>query len=245
MFSLCVTVWSHISLQNGLLSTASGLTLSLCVPSNPLNNLFWFDSNNQFCLFYLVLLSYLSRFAPTTTNLCRTSSSNTSAPFLFTLNFLSSFDMTLSFYTSPRLILFNFPNSLRNTFCFSKILLRQLGCLSPIISLVLYLPSQQQYFQQHVILSFFSVIVSVFMRYTISLIFTVAALTFFLSMYLRLGGIHSGSNLIFFTTLINSSFSFSLYYYYHYYYYYYHYYYYYYYYYSRKIGFQYKLFLLL
>ena len=52
---------------------------------------------------------------------------------------------------------------------------------------------------------------SVFKRDTILLIFTVAALTFFLSMYHRLGGILSGSYLISFTTLINSSFSSSLY----------------------------------
>ena len=42
------------------------------------------------------------------------------------------------------------------------------------------------------------------------LIFTVAALTFFLSMYLRLDGILSRSHLISFTTLISGSFSSSL-----------------------------------
>ena len=41
-----------------------------------------------------------------------------------------------------------------------------------------------------------SAIASVFMRHTILLIFTVAALNFFVSMYLRLGGILSGSYLI-------------------------------------------------
>ena len=73
VFFLCVTAWSHISLQKHLLSSASGLTLSLCASPNSLNNLFWFHSNNRFCLHCFVLLSYLSSFAPTTTNLCRTS----------------------------------------------------------------------------------------------------------------------------------------------------------------------------
>ena len=49
------------------------------------------------------------------------------------------------------------------------------------------------------------------MRDTILLIFTVASLTFFISVYLRLGGILPGSYLISFATLINSSFSSSLY----------------------------------
>ena len=70
--------------------------------------------------------------------------------------------------------------------------------------------SQQQYCQQHVLLSFFSVIFSVFMRDTILLNFTVAALTFILSVCLRLSGFLSGSHQITFTFLINSSFSSSL-----------------------------------
>ena len=45
---------------------------------------------------------------------------------------------------------------------------------------------------------------------TILLIFTVTSLTFVLSVYLRLGGILSGSYLISFATLIYSSFSSSL-----------------------------------
>ena len=56
-----------------LLSSASGITISLCLPSNSLSNLFWFDSNNRFCLYCYVLLLYLSSFAPTATNLCQTS----------------------------------------------------------------------------------------------------------------------------------------------------------------------------
>ena len=70
--------------------------------------------------------------------------------------------------------------------------------------------SQQQYCQQQVLLSFFSVIFSVFMRDTILLNFTVAALTFILSVCLRLSGFLSGSHQITFTFLINSSFSSSL-----------------------------------
>ena len=51
VFFLCVTAWSHISLQKHLLSSAAGITRSLRFPSNSLNNLFWFDSNNRlwFC----------------------------------------------------------------------------------------------------------------------------------------------------------------------------------------------------
>ena len=86
VFSLCVTAWSHISSQKRLLFSAFGILLSLCIPSNSLNNLFWFDSNNRFCLYCFVLLSYLSSFAPTATNLCRTSSSTIPTPFLFTFN---------------------------------------------------------------------------------------------------------------------------------------------------------------
>ena len=67
VFSLGVTTWSHISLQKRLLSSASGFTLSLCVPSSSLINLFWFDSNNRFCLYCFVLLSYLSSFVSTAT----------------------------------------------------------------------------------------------------------------------------------------------------------------------------------
>ena len=48
--NLSVTVWSHISLQKCLHTSASGIILSLCVSSNSLNNLFWFDSNMWFCL---------------------------------------------------------------------------------------------------------------------------------------------------------------------------------------------------
>ena len=70
--------------------------------------------------------------------------------------------------------------------------------------------SQQQYCQQHVLLSLFSVIFSVFMRDTILLNFTVAALTFILSVCVRLSGFLSGSHQITFTFLINSSFSSSL-----------------------------------
>ena len=65
--------WSHISLHKRLLSFVSTVTLSLFVPSNSLNNFFWFDSNYRFCLYCSVLLSYLSRLAPTATNLCRIS----------------------------------------------------------------------------------------------------------------------------------------------------------------------------
>ena len=86
VFSLCVTAWSYISSQKRLLFSAFGILLSLCIPSNSLNNLFWFDSNNRFCLYCFVLLPYLSSFAPTATNLCRTSSSTIPAPFLFTFN---------------------------------------------------------------------------------------------------------------------------------------------------------------
>ena len=86
VFSLCVTAWSHISSQKRLLSSAFGILLYLIIPSNSLNNLLWFDSNNRFCLFCFVLLPYLSSFAPTATNLCRTSSSTIPAPFLFTFN---------------------------------------------------------------------------------------------------------------------------------------------------------------
>ena len=107
--------------------------------------------------------------------------------------------MKPSFCNSLHLILFNCPNSLRNTICFFKILLHQLGCLFP-VSCLLLKPT----------IFFVSVIVSVFMRDTILLIFAVAALTFFLSMYLRMGGIFSGSHLISFTILLNSSFSSSL-----------------------------------
>ena len=64
VFLLCVTAWSHISLQKLLLSSSSGITLSLCTPSNSLNNLFWFDSNNRFWMNCFVILSYLSSFAP-------------------------------------------------------------------------------------------------------------------------------------------------------------------------------------
>ena len=70
MSSLCITAWSHIYLQKCLLSSTSGITLSLCVPSNSLNNLFWFDSNKRFCMCCAVLMSYLSSFTPTATNLC-------------------------------------------------------------------------------------------------------------------------------------------------------------------------------
>ena len=69
-FSLCITTWSHISLGKLLLSYASGITISICVTSNLLNNLFWFDSNNRFCLYYSVLLSYISSSALTATSLC-------------------------------------------------------------------------------------------------------------------------------------------------------------------------------
>ena len=41
-----------------LLSSASGITISLCALSNSLNNISWFDSNNRFCLYCFVLLSY-------------------------------------------------------------------------------------------------------------------------------------------------------------------------------------------
>ena len=70
LFSLYVTGWSHISLQTRLLSSTSDMTLSLCAPSNSLNNLFWFDSNKWFCLRWSVLLLYFSIFAPTASSLC-------------------------------------------------------------------------------------------------------------------------------------------------------------------------------
>lgn len=133
VFSLCISVWSHISLQKLLLSSTSGITLSLYVLSNWLNNLPWLDSNKWFCLYYSILLSYLSGFAPTANNLCRTSSWTISTPFYFTVNFLSSFDMTPWFCSSLGLILFNCPNTLRNALCFSKILCHQFGCLFSVI----------------------------------------------------------------------------------------------------------------
>ena len=120
VFSPCVIARSHTSLQKRLLASASGINLSLFVSSSSINNLLWFGSNDQFYLYCSSLLSYLSNFATTANNLCRTSSGNTSLPFLFTLNFLSSFDMTSSFRNFLCLILFNCLNSLRNTFCFSK-----------------------------------------------------------------------------------------------------------------------------
>ena len=83
VFSLWVTAWSHISLQKRLLCSASDITLSLCAPSNSFNNLSWFDSNNRFCLYCFVLLSYLSSFALTTTNLCLPSSWTAPAPFFY------------------------------------------------------------------------------------------------------------------------------------------------------------------
>ena len=97
VFSLCVTAWSNILLQKRLLSPAYGITLSLCVPSNSVNNLFWFNSNNRFCLYCFVPLSYLSSFATTAANLCRTSSWTTSAPFLFILNFFQALIWRLHF----------------------------------------------------------------------------------------------------------------------------------------------------
>ena len=72
-FSLCITASSDISLQNHLLSPASGIKLSLYVPSKSLSTLVWFDSNKQFCLYFSALLSYLSSFAPTTAKICRES----------------------------------------------------------------------------------------------------------------------------------------------------------------------------
>ena len=96
-----------------------------------------FDSNKQFCEYCSVLLSYLSSFAPTATNFCPISSATNSKPFCFTKNFYSSFDMTPSFQNSLRLILFNCPNSLRNTLCFSKIFLRQFCCQFPVVSFLL------------------------------------------------------------------------------------------------------------
>ena len=51
VFSLWITAWSHILFQKRLLSSTSGITFSLCALSNSLNNLFWFDSNNQFYLY--------------------------------------------------------------------------------------------------------------------------------------------------------------------------------------------------
>ena len=158
VLSLCITAWSHILLQKRLFSSASGITLFLCAPSNSLNNFFWFDSNNRFCLYCFVLLSYLSSFAPTATNLYRTSSLTTSAPFLFIVNFLSSFDMTTSFFNSPRLILI-------------LILIVLSLCVIPSASLKFFFanlvvcllssscfwnpPSQQQHCQQCVMLSLF------------------------------------------------------------------------------------------
>ena len=102
VLSLCVTAWSHISLQKRLLSSASGITLSLCAPSNSLNNLFWFDSNNRFCLYCFVLLSYLSSFAPTATNLCRTSSWTTLTwRFDFAIPLVSFYLIVLTLYVIP------------------------------------------------------------------------------------------------------------------------------------------------
>ena len=60
--------------SNRLLPSGSGITLSLCAPSDSLTSLFWFDSNNRLCLDCFVLLSYLSIFVQTATNLCQTSS---------------------------------------------------------------------------------------------------------------------------------------------------------------------------
>ena len=78
VFSLCITDWFYTSLQKRPLSSVSGIKLSLCVPSNSLSNLFWFDSNKRFCL-YCSVLSY-----------CYVFSSFTSTPFCLTLNFLST-----------------------------------------------------------------------------------------------------------------------------------------------------------
>ena len=91
VFSVCHCLVRYITPKTS--SSASGITLSLRAPSNSLNNLFWFDSNNQFCLHCFVLLSYLSSFAPTVTNLCRTSLWTTSAPFLFTWTFKLWYDV--------------------------------------------------------------------------------------------------------------------------------------------------------
>ena len=74
LFICLTTAWSHISLQKHLLSSAFSITLSLCVSSNSLNNLFWFDSEKRFCLYCSALLLYLSSFASRATSLCQISS---------------------------------------------------------------------------------------------------------------------------------------------------------------------------
>ena len=55
----------------------------------------WTFSSGLIQIIDSALLSYLSSFAATATNHCRTSSWTFSAPFLFTLNFLLSFDSKL------------------------------------------------------------------------------------------------------------------------------------------------------
>ena len=136
-FSLGVTAWSHISLQKCLLSSASGVRLSLCTPSNSLNNLLWFNSNNRFCLIalsnYHVFLALLQQ-QLTSAELIREQRQHL---FFLYWTFFQALIWMPSFCNSPRLILFNCPNSWHNAFCFYKTLPRQFGCLSPVISLFL------------------------------------------------------------------------------------------------------------
>ena len=155
------TVYQHLLYQR-LLSLASRL-ICLCVASNSLNNLFWFDSNKGFSQYCSVLLSYLSSFSPTAANLCRTFWWTTSTSFWHWV-FFSNFDMMPLFCNSFRLVMFNCLNSFRNAFCFSKISLPHFCCLFSVISLfweptisAIILPAACS-------TEFVFVIVSVFMR---------------------------------------------------------------------------------
>ena len=135
---LCVTAWSHVSLQKHLFSSASGITLSLYVPSNSLNNLFCFGLNSWFCLYCFALLSYFSSFVPQ--QLTSVKILWQPLPHLFFLHwtFLQAFIWCLHFaihLVSFYLIVLTL--CVIYTFCFSKIFLCQFGCLPPVISLFL------------------------------------------------------------------------------------------------------------
>ena len=210
VFSLCVTTWSHVSLNvyspPHLVSQFPFVFLPIrwAIPSGLIQIIDSACTAMFYCYIFLVLLQQQL----------------TSVKLLFKpLQHLSLLQLTFF----PALIWclhFTIP---RSSFYLIVLTLWAIPSASLkffIANVVVYFLSspcfcnplsQQQYCQQHVIPTFVSAIASAFIRDTILLIFTVAAITFFLSIYLRLSGIVSESYLIYLTTLINGSFSSSLY----------------------------------
>ena len=124
-------------------------TYLLYTPCNLLNILFWFDSNNRFCLHCFVLLPYLSSFGPTATNLF--------------VNYFSTFsfyiELPFKLLYGAFILQFPFSHLIVLTLCVIssaslKFFISYLVCL---LSFPCFCKpqSQQQYCQQHVILSLF------------------------------------------------------------------------------------------